>query len=154
MENKDVIIRYGSHYDAIKKIGNYPLCYVLQLSDLGEPKKMKAITQRCYNDMKKDFSDFAFSVIEYLCLISALYLRNETPATENSSEKEVKYIIKNYENKKEETRNMLRFLVRRPEFFFKVFNTKNIELYKELFGFWCNLYMKEYNQINKDKSAG
>ena len=43
METKDILLQYGTHFDAIKKIGGYPLTNSLQLSDLGKIKEMKAI---------------------------------------------------------------------------------------------------------------
>jgi len=152
MEKNEISIRYGTHYHAIKRIGNYPLSRNLQLTDLGEGedkeklKEMKAITQKCYSDKKSDKFDNEISVIDYLCIISLFHLVENLSVIDRNPEKIVRNIIKNYEINKEETNNLLRIVIKRPEFFFKVFKTKNIELYKELVGFWCNLYMRSFNQ--------
>lgn len=152
MEKNEISIRYGTHYHAIKRIGNYPLSRYLQLTDLGEGddkeklKEMKAITQKCYSDIKKDDLGSDISVIDYLCIISLFHLVENLSVIDRNPEKIVRNIIKNYEINKEETNNLLRIVIKRPEFFFKVFKTKNIELYKELVGFWCNLYMRSFNQ--------
>jgi hypothetical protein len=151
MEKNEISIRYGTHYHAIKRIGNYSLSRNLQLTDLGEGedkeklKEMKAITQKCYSDKKNDKFGDDISVIDYLCIISLFHLVENLSVIDRNPEKMVRNIIKNYEINKEETNNLLRIVIKRPEFFFKVFKTKNIELYKELVGFWCNLYMRSFN---------
>lgn len=137
METKDIIRRYAEHYDAIKRIGSYPLFQQLQLSDLGNDREMKAVAQKCYNDMKKD--GFELSVIDYLCLISTLFLLRDLPV--KTDKDYVRYIIENYKNAKEETTNLLRLFNRKPEYLFGLLKTTNVELYKELAGFWFNLYI-------------
>ena len=139
METKDILRRYADHYDSIKRIGSYPISKQLQLSDLGELKEMKAETQRCYNDMKKD--GLELSVIDYLCLISTLVIVNNASKNCKTPKDFIKHIIENYPSQKEETNNLLRLFNKSPEYLFSLIKTNNIELYKELAGFWFNLYI-------------
>lgn len=147
---EEILVRYARHYKAIKTIGAYPLYKDLQLSDLGETPEMKAIAQRCYTDKKKLRWD-EISVIDFLCLISAHYLLSNVPVSERTAAKGLKYIIDNYEgNLKEETRNTLRIFVKRPEVFFKNLRTEDVEIYKEMVGFWLKLYIQDFNKEYPD----
>lgn len=139
METKDILRRYADHYDAIKRMGSFPLSKQVQLSDLGDLKEMKAETQRSYNDMKKD--NLNISVIDYLCLISTLVLVNNASKTCKNPKEYIKYLIDNYATQKEEMNNLLRLFNKKPEYLFSLIKTNNIELYKELAGFWFNLYI-------------
>jgi len=149
METETILLRYATHYKAIKKIGSHPICHQLQLSDLGTVKEMKAITQKCYGDIRKDgFGDI--SVIDYLCVISLLYLFENCPRGTLKTKTDIlRYIIKNYDSFPEETNNLLRILIKRPEFY----STKmeDIEIYKEMSGFWYKLYIKSYNHEMQKK---
>lgn len=139
METKDILRRYADHYDAIKRIGSYPINKQIQLSDLGDLKEMKAETQRSYNDMKKDKLDL--SVIDYLCLISTLFLISNASKTCKNPKEYIKYVIDNYASHKEEANNLLRLFNKSPEYLFSLIKTNNTELYKEMAGFWFNLYI-------------
>src|SRR5665647_211256 len=72
MRKRSINLLYATLEDEIKMIGDYPLDKSLKLIDLGNLKEMKAITQRCYNNMKKD--NLNVSVIDYLCIVSTRYL--------------------------------------------------------------------------------
>lgn len=132
MEKDILSLRYGTHYKAIKRIGSYPLSQELLLYSLGETEDMKAITQRCYSDMKKD--NLKISVIDYLCWISAEYLYDM--ALTNSPKNLIGYFKNNFDKFKEESVNMLRYVSRRPEKFVKWGDVK------ELLSIWYDNYMK------------
>lgn len=139
MEPKIIHKRYSDHYEAIKRIGNCPLKHTVQLADLGDLKDMKAETQRCYNDMKRDGIEDT-SVLDYLCILSTLYLLEIAPQGVKTPREHIRYFIENYEANIEETRNMLRLFNKKPEYLFGLIKTNDVELYKELAGFWFTLY--------------
>lgn len=171
METKNIMLRYGIHYEAIKRIGSYPLSKELQLSDLGSTKKdlktMKSISQRCYIDMRKDRLDV--SVIDYICWVSTSYVldRARSNLEQKTPDKYNDYIIRNYDSFREEANNLLRLFIKKPEFYFNWIhqdnenngiNTKStfgvnskdsilyyddLRSFKNLAGFWFILRQKE-----------
>lgn len=138
MEKKEILFRYASHYDAIKKIGEYPLGASLQLSDLGDLKEMKAITQKCYKEISRDRETGIIlediSVIDYLCRISTLYL------IELYKEKGVALavaIVRGYFENSEETKNLLRYFIKNP--FFILTGNEDMKCFQIIGGFWLKL---------------
>lgn len=126
METKDILLQYGTHFDAIKKIGGYPLTNSLQLSDLGKIKEMKAISQKCYKGIKaiKEFmgADFKITVIDYVCRVSTSFLlyviskESKIPREEMTPEDYAYEIVKCFFSYPEETKNLLRLFMKRPSF--------------------------------------
>lgn len=122
----EILVRYGTHYEAIKKIGSYPLTKTLHLSDLGKKGEMKAISQKCYTEMKKDghYVDrvYELSVIDYLCLLSTRYLihliesDSKIPLKEITPEIYCSKIVKCIFTHKEETKNLLRLFFKDPSY--------------------------------------
>lgn len=136
MKTEDIMLRWGTHYAAIKRIGGKPIYKTLQLSDLGEnpddTKTMKSETQRCYIDMKKD--KLEISVIDYLCWISSQYILDM--AVKNASDKKyIEYIKKNNGSFKEEFNNLLRLASKKPELLKEFGDTR------ELVVMWHDNYM-------------
>jgi len=141
METKTILRRYADHYDAIKKIGSYPLSKQLQLSDLGDVKTLKAVSQKCYIDMKKD--KYELSVIDYVCLISTWFIFNEAPEEDRKPEKFPKRIGVALIVRTEETRNLLRLFNKRPEFLMDLIGSKDISVYSEMARFWYRFYNRK-----------
>jgi hypothetical protein len=122
MERQEIYTKYGQNYDAIIRIGKYPLSKTLQLSDLGNKKEMKATTQRCYNEMKKEGLDI--SVIDYLCRISTLYVLELY--VKSDANKYVRKIIERYFEWPEETKNLLRYFMKDPFFLLKLIGSDSV----------------------------
>jgi hypothetical protein len=141
MEKKDIIKRYGAHYDAIQIIGGYPLSQYLQLSDLGDTKEMKADIQRCYKETKDD--GMLIAITDYLCWISSLYLV-DTILKIVPKEKFADYLIANYGSFKADANNFLRLLNKRPELL-----KLEREDFKKLMVFWLEKYMEGLTKDNK-----
>lgn len=143
MEKKEILTKYGQNYDAIIRIGKYPLSHSLQLSDLGDIKEMKATTQRCYNDMKKERLDI--SVIDYLCRISTLFLVSRIKAST-----QIDYAIKivdGYFVNEEETKNLLRYFIKEPFFLLMEIKTEVPDHQKSFYilgGLWFALKELEH----------
>lgn len=138
MEKKEILTKYGQNYDAIIRIGQYPLSQELQLSNLGDIKEMKATTQRCYNDMKKE--DLDISVIDYLCRISTLFLISRIKA-----KIQIDYamkIVDGYWENVEETKNLLRYFMKDPLFLLNEIKTDVFDHLKSFYiigGLWFTL---------------
>ncbi len=132
MEEKDAMLRWGKHFETIKRIGRLPLDKDLHLTDLGDVKKIKATTQACYNEMKKN--KIKMSVIDYLCRLSTIYLVFRTGG-------DYKEILSLYSSdSREEVRNFLRYFMKNPSFFLR---KQNKEVFNEIAGFWYEIVEKE-----------
>jgi len=80
LHERQTLSAYANYLDVLKRMGNFQLSQKITLNDLGKPKEIKAITQRCYRDMENDdslkISNYIpkITAIEYLCLVSFQYL--------------------------------------------------------------------------------
>jgi hypothetical protein len=164
MEPKDIVFRYATHYEAIQKIGEYPLAKSLQLSDLGDTKEMKSVAQKCYNDMHKD--NYDVTVIDYLCIISTLYVINEV----NKRQKDIQQvdyatnIVKMYFISQSEIRNLLRYFMKNPFLFLNITrnekqegNADKLKCFHILGGLWFTIMELEMLRSiykGKDKLRG
>lgn len=143
METKEIMIKYWSHVEAIKRVGGFPLSKELQLSDLGEVKEMKAITQKCYNEIKKDGLDI--SVIDYLCRISTQFIVANIKA-----DTQIDYamkIVNGYFENEAETKNLLRYFMKDPFFLLMKIKTNEPDHLKTFYilgGLWFTLKELEF----------
>ena len=132
MKEKDAMLRWGKHFEAIKRIGRLPLDKDLLLTDLGDENVMKKVIQACYYEMKVD--KLKVPVINYLCRVSTMYLIFRTGGN-------YKKILSLYSSdNREEVRNFLRYFMKNPSFFLRKQNKK---VFKEIAGFWYEIVEKE-----------
>lgn len=129
--------RHGKHYVAIKNIGRLPLVKDLLLADVGDADEMKKTVQACYYEMKKDGLDV--SVIDYLCMISTLYLAYQTGS-------DYRAMLNRYKTEPEEVKNFLRYFMRYPFFFLGKYNE---EAFKEIAVFWYKIINEEVTKKKK-----
>lgn len=124
MEKKELLQRYASHYEAIKRIGEFPISKALQLSDLGDSNDMKALVQRCYKEIRKD--DLDISIIDYLCRIATLYLMDMTSGNHRE-------MLLKYSSHKEEVKCFLRYFMKDPLFYL---GNDDLKKFQEITSFW------------------
>lgn len=145
MESEEIGKRYYLNYGGIRTVGGFPLSAMLQLSDLGDSKDVKALVQRCYKDIRSDNKErvergekeLDISIIDYVCRLATLFLADMTT---NHRE-----ILLKYSSHKEAVKCFLRYFMKDPLFYL---GNSDLERFQEIASFWFIVLNAE---INGDK---
>lgn len=131
MDRQELNNRYGKHLNGIMRIGAFPLTQELQLSDLGNDNEMLALVQRSYkeikidNDGKPKKEKLKITIIDYLCMLTTMYLADMTRGHRD--------LLLLYEKHKEEVKCFLRYFIKNPLFYL---GKDDYERFNEIMTFW------------------
>lgn len=164
MRKKSIKLIYAFLEEAIKKVGGYPLNQSLKIPDLGDTSEMKAAVQLCYRGMERE--NLKVSIIDYLCIVSTLYLLNITERNLKISREEIRSIdfvelmLMHYATHQEETKNFLRYFVKNPSFFLskitsatKETEEENLKCFQIISSVWYLIMTEERKNRNAKPDA-
>lgn len=131
MKEKTTLQKYAYYEDVLKKIGGFPLSEKLTIEKLD---LSRGVIQAAYKEMYG--LKFKGTIIDYLCWVSTEYLIENAPETMKTPEKQIAYIVLNYENNKEIFNNLLRLFKENYKYLFDLIGTEDRKLFVKLMEFW------------------
>lgn len=132
MDEQKIISDYARYFEPLKKMGEVPLPVTPTIENLGVSK---AQLQSGYKQMKEEHFDGSF--IDFLCLVSLRFV------VWNGRSNPVDFILKHHDRYSWDVPNMLRLVIKKPEYFFKFANMKPDKIaFTTLTGLWFDLYHK------------